>query len=305
MICGLSVSELAYNKETAEKNFPLIKEAGFGAIDLGFDMIFNKTGGKLGVDSFTKSEFYELSDEKFFEYLDGIKDAAEQNGLKIEQCHAPFPSCFEGEVKEYFKKVINRTIVAARYLNCPYIVIHPRNFPFYSNMEKEDVFKANIEFYSEFIDVLKENNVVACLENMWARMKNKIFEATCNDYEEINRYIETLNGMAGAECFGFCLDTGHCILTGTNIRYAVKTLGKNLKVLHLHEVGINEDNHTVPFSLGTVDWNYIMSALKDYDYQGVLNFETVCAWRYYPEELREPVIKFLGSIGKYFCEKYF
>lgn len=306
MTYGLSAGELVTSKETAEENLPIIREAGFSSIDLNFDMIFNKTGGKLASDfTFSKSDFYELSDEKFFEYLDGIKEELSKNKIKVGQCHAPFPSCFEGEVKEYFKKVINRTIIAAGHLDCPYIVIHPRNFPLLSGMEKEDVFKANIEFYSEFIDVLKENNVVACLENMWTRLKGKIIEAPCNDYDEVNRYIETLNGMAGAECFGFCLDTGHSVLTGTNIRYAVKTLGKNLKVLHLHEVDINEDSHTMPFSLGTVDWDFIMKALKDYGYDGELNFEAMCAWRRYPAELKEDVIKLMGSIGKYFCEKYF
>lgn len=190
-------------------------------------------------------------------------------------------------------------------MNCPYIVIHPRNFPLYSNVDKEDVFKANIEFYSEFAKTLKENNVVACLENMWIRNKGVIVHAPCNDYDEVNRYIETLNGIAGAKCFGFCLDTGHSVLTGTNIRYAVKTLGKNLKVLHLHEVDGNQDNHTIPFTLGTVDWEFIMCALRDYGYEGILNFEAVNAWRIFPSELTDSVIKFLGSIGRYFFDKYF
>lgn len=306
MICSLSTSELIIDKESAEKNFPLIKAAGFDAIDLGFDMIFEKTGGKLSPDlTFSESSFYELSDKEFFEYLDGIKKAAEKYNIKIGQCHAPFPSCWEGEVKEYFKKVIIRTIVAAGYLNCHYIVIHPRNFPLYGNVEKEDVFKANIDFYSEFIETLKANNVIACLENMWARNKGVIVEATCNDYDEVNRYIEVLNKKAGSECFGFCLDTGHCVLTSTNIRYAIKTLGKNLKVLHLHEVSNNSDNHTIPFTLGAVDWEFIMTALKDYGYEGTLNFETVKAWRLFPKELEGDVIKMLGSIAKYFKTKYF
>lgn len=306
MICSVSTSELIIDKESAEKNFPLLKEAGFDAIDLGFDMIFEKTGGKLSPDlTFSKSSFYELSDKEFFEYLDGIKNAAEKNNVKIGQCHAPFPSCWQGESKEFFKKVINRTIIAAGYLSCPYIVIHPRNFPLDNNIDKEAVFNANVEFYSEFIDVLKENKVIACLENMYSYRKNKIFEATCNDYDEVNRYIEVLNKKAGSECFGFCLDTGHCVLTSTNIRYAIKTLGKNLKVLHLHEVSNNLDNHTIPFTLEIVDWDFIMTALKDYGYEGTLNFETVRAWRIFPKELEEDVIKMLGSIAKYFKTKYF
>ena len=37
MIYSVSTANLVIDKETAEKNFPLLKKAGFGAIDLNFE----------------------------------------------------------------------------------------------------------------------------------------------------------------------------------------------------------------------------------------------------------------------------
>lgn len=305
---SVSTANLIIDKESAEQNFPLLKEAGFGAVDLNFDVIFNITGGNVKKKPYAKSTFYDLEENDFFAYLEGIKSAAEKNGIKIWQCHAPFPSYrfdAEDDVNSYIESVIKKTVAAAGYLNCPYIVIHPVNFAYGTTADREEIFNRNVEFYSRFIDDLKKHNVVACLENMWVRYKKKIFESTCNDYDEVNRYIEVLNQKAGAECFAFCLDTGHAVLTGANIRHAVKTLGKNLKILHLHEVDGIEDSHTMPFTLGAVDWDYIMCALRDYGYSGTLNFEASESWLMFPKELWPQSVKMLGAIGQYFSDKYF
>lgn len=308
MIYSVSTANLIVDKKSAEENFPLLKEAGFGAIDLNFDTVFGKTGGNLWKNPFVKSSFYEQGEDEFYACLDGIKAAADKNGIKIGQCHAPFPSYrfdAENNVNDYIFEIIKKTIVAAGHLGCPYIVIHPANFPYGSTAKKEEVFDFNLKFYAGFIDELKKHNVVCCLENMWVSYNKKILESTCNDYEEVNRYIEELNKMAGAECFAFCLDTGHAVLTSANVRHAIETLGKNLKVLHLHEVNGVEDNHTMPFSLGAVDWDYIMCALRDCGYEGTLNFEAANAWLKLPEELWADGVKMLGAIGNYFCKKYF
>ncbi len=308
MIYSVSTANLIIDKISAEENFPLLKEAGFGAIDLNFDTIFGKTGGNLWKNPIAKSEFYELDDKAFYEYLDGIKSAMEKNGIKIGQCHAPFPSYIFGaeqQVNDYIVRIIKRTIEAAGYLNCPYIVIHPANFPYGAENTKEEVFDFNVDFYAQFINELKKYNVVCCLENMWVQYKNKIMESTCNDYEEVNKYIEVLNGKAGGEYFAFCLDTGHAVLTSANIRFAIRTLGKNLKVVHLHEVDGIKDNHTMPFTLGAVDWDLIMSELKANGYSGTLNFEAFNSWLMFPEELWPSAIKMLGAIEKYFTDKYF
>ncbi|MEE0945242.1 MAG: sugar phosphate isomerase/epimerase family protein [Acutalibacteraceae bacterium] len=308
---SVSTASLVINKETAEKNFPLLKKAGFSAIDLNFDSIFFSTGGSAYAKQgkpWCNSSFFDLSDEEFFDVLKGIKEQAEKNKVKIGQCHAPFPSRVLGRedgVNEYMQKCIKRSIMAAGYLNCPYIVVHPINAPYGSTLTKKEIFDMNVEFYSGFIDDLKKYNVVCCLENMWVQYKNKIFASTCNDFEEVNEYISVLNKKAEKEIFGFCLDTGHMVLTSGNIRFAIRTLGENLKVLHLHEVDGIKDNHTMPFTLGAVDWELIMTELNSSGYKGNLNFEAANSWMMFPKPLWDDAVIMLGKICRYFEDTYF
>ena len=311
MIYSMTSSELIMNGEDARKNFPILKEAGFKAIDFSFDTIFNRTGGtaygRNGMP-WCKSELYDLPDEEFFAHFKEIKEASEQNGIAFGQCHAPFPSYVFGggdELNEYIVYTIKRSIAVAGLLNCPYIIIHPIIAPYGSLYTKSEIFDMNIEFYSQFIDDLKKHGVVACLENMWIQHNSKIYEGTCNDYEEVNRHIDILNQKSGGEYFAFCLDTGHAVITSANIRYAVRTLGKNLKTVHLHEVDGRSDNHTMPFTLGEVDWDMIMTELKANGYEGTLNFEAMNSWRMFPKPLWPQAIKMLGSIGQYFVDTYF
>ena len=75
---------------------------------------------------------------------------------------------------------------------------------------KEEEWEVNIAFYRELIPLLKECGVICCLENMWCQdwKTKKIYMGICSDMEETNRYIDTLNELAGETCFGFCLDIG-------------------------------------------------------------------------------------------------
>lgn len=309
MILSSTTNALCSTPELAAQYFSIFKDAGFDAVDFSFSACFISTGGNFYRKPYTKSELFELDDKEFFEHFDKIKSEADKCGIAFGQCHAPYPSYRVGatdDLNEYIVKVIKRSIAAAGRMGCPYIVIHPITFPLDHPAEEADIFKANVKFYSQLIDDLKKANVVCCLENMWLKHKNKIMASSCNNYSEVNKYIKTLNKKAGGEYFGFCLDTGHAVLTSENIRFAIKTLGKNLKVLHLHEVDGVSDNHTIPYTLGnTVNWDDIMSALKMYGYSGTLNFEASNSWLYFPEELWPDAIRLLGAVGKYFCKKYF
>lgn len=306
MIYSTSTANLITNTETAQMNFPLLKEAGFDAVDLNIDVVFNRTGG--AAYSVPKhSTLFDLPEEEVIEYFKGIKEAAEANGIKIAQTHAPFPSYRVGkeeDFNDYLTEVIRKSIAVNGYLGCPYIVIHPVVPDYGNTFTKEEIYRMNVDFYARFIPELKKHGVTACLESMWVKNKTKIYAAPCNDFEEVNRYIDELNGMAGEELFGFCLDTGHVVITSGNLREAIRTVGKNIKVLHLHDVDGVNDNHTMPY-VGITDWDMIMTELKNIGYEGTLNFEAGNAWLMFPEPLRPDAIKMLGRIGNYFAEKYF
>lgn len=309
MLYSLQTSELVYNGETARKNFPLYKNAGFGAVDFGISEVFTKNGGNIWQQK--KCPLFDLPEEEMLEFFKEIKDAAEENGIVFGQTHAPFSSQIVGrseehiiEYNKYLMEVIKKSIRITGYLECPYIVIHPVFGHYDTWMDKEEEYKLNIEFYSSFIPELKKYGVKACLESMWVSNKNKIYAAACNNFDEVARYIDELNGIAGEELFGFCLDTGHITLTSGNMRYAIRHLGNKIKVLHLHDVDGVNDSHTMPF-IGLSDWELIMKELKAAGYSGTLNFEAANWWRTFPKELYPSAFKMIGDVGKYFVETYF
>ena len=69
----------------------------------------------------------------------------------------------------------------------------------------------NIRFYASLIPALLKSNVTVCLENLPVgrnRGMDKL-EGICCDPQDAAELIDTLNGMAGREVFGLCLDSGH------------------------------------------------------------------------------------------------
>jgi sugar phosphate isomerase/epimerase len=51
-----------------------------------------------------------------------------------------------------------------------------------------------------------------------------------------------------------------------------RRLGKNIKVLHVHDNRASLDMHLMPY-LGKTKWDDFISALKDIGYNGVFSFE--------------------------------
>ena len=97
--------------------------------------------------------------------------------------------------------------------------------------------------------------------------------------------------------FKACLDTGHvnCFET-RNLGDAVRILGNDLKVLHVHDNRFGRDSHDLPY-FGSADWDSFYEGLKDVGYNGVFNLETSPPWKL-GEELYDEMAKLLVKIAK-------
>ena len=73
-----------------------------------------------------------------------------------------------------------------------------------------------------------------------------------------------------------CLDTGHANVVKPDPAEAVRIIGKDyLKILHVHGNDGTEDMHLNPgHPDDTVDWASFTAALKEIDFDGVVNLET-------------------------------
>ncbi len=95
--------------------------------------------------------------------------------------------------------------------------------------------------------------------------------------ENCGENIDTLLNIVNAvdsDKLAICLDTGHLNLTkGGDQEEFIRKCGAKLQALHIADnLGVN-DNHILPYSAGTVDWQKVMRALKVIGYNKLFNFE--------------------------------
>ena len=282
-----------------EEGMKAIAEAGFDALDFGLDGFYKweeLTSGK-------KCAFFE--EENINKYVDEVKAAADKYGISFGQVHAPFPIFVPKSPKggENVKEDIAKSIEICARVGAPRIVIHPlfdgsARFP---SMTKEQEIKANMEYYTSIIPLLKKYNVVCCLENMWMQdwKTKKIYTASCSEIHEAIKYIDDLNAIAGERLFGFCLDVGHLLLLGQDPCYWIEMLGDRLETLHTHDNDGVSDEHIIPY-LGCANWDRFVLGLRKIGYSRNFSFEVSSFNRKFPSELIPSALRLTADMGRYF-----
>ena len=116
--------------------------------------------------------------------------------------------------------------------------------------------------------------------------------------------IDRYNSLAGKECFGLCLDTGHLNLLNLDMRWYIPILGKRIKALHIHDNDGIVDRHKAPYT-GTLVWKDFYTALRDIGFDGDLSFETFRqpSKTEVDEELIVPWLELIYKIGQHFKRK--
>jgi sugar phosphate isomerase/epimerase len=190
------------------------------------------------------------------------------------------------------------------------LIIHGISYNGDNAETQDDIDELNFKLYSSLIPTLRECNVTVCLENLFTRYKNgrgtrrTIYAGHCSDPYDAVAEIDMLNDLAGKECFGLCLDTGHLNLVGIPVKKYISILGSRIKCLHVHDNCGLEDDHLSPYT-GTVRWQDHITALRDIGYNGDISFETFKQVKstIVPEPLMLPWLKLMASIADYFRQE--
>ena len=140
------------------------------------------------------------------------------------------------------------------------------------------------------------------LENMFMAKRGKIYAACCSDITTACRYVDTLNGIAGGKQFGFCLDTGHLLLVGLDVKNAMIELGDRITAFHVHDNDGAHDQHLAPY-MGVLDWNRFVEGLKAIGYNKTMSFETFNIWNVMDEEIAPKMMKFIAECGRTFARR--
>ena len=102
----------------------------------------------------------------------------------------------------------------------------------------------------------------------------------------------------GSEQFGICLDTGHLNLTEKDQRAFILKAGKRLRALHIADNEGERDQHMMPFGRGNVDFEEVVRALREVNYEGLFNLE-IPGESHVPMEVRAAKIRYVRECYDY------
>ena len=241
---------------TPQKAIELVAKAGFDAWDFS---MFDMARFVKGTDNIMDSD-HPLHSANYAAYAKELRKIGEDCGIVCNQSHAPFP-CRGTEMMYYLKRAIECTAEAGGKI----CIIHPAN---------DDTPEKNAELYQTLLPFAKECGVKIATENMWnwtrANGLDQAAPAACSDPASFNAHLDAVND----DFLVACLDIGHAEMKGlgTSAPEMIRALGSRLQALHIHDNDKWHDSHEIPFSMA-LDWNAIVKALVDIDYQGYFTLE--------------------------------
>ena len=279
----ITLAGFGYYERLGEKDsFDLLCRTGFDAMDFALYRGEARVQFDLG-----RSE----SDEAACR---AILACAKASGVSITQTHAPF-GYREGDAsEETVLDIYRRAVRATRALGADKMVVHPIKYrDCVREYRRQECFDHNLRLFEKLRPTLRECGVTAMLENMFMKVVKEdvpvLLPTIYSTGEELARAADALG-----EEYAVCLDSGHALITGEDIPAMVRTIGKRLGVLHLHDNDGERDDHLPPY-LGNLDFDAMMEALKEVGYEGNINFEI--HFGKVPKEHLESLARYVYEVG--------
>lgn len=275
----------------------ILAKAGFDAIDYTFtpwmergEMPWNRDG--------------------YQDYAKEVVQMAKDNGVYFNQAHAPFifhTSYLPDWNREILPMQI-RCMEACALLGIPHMVVHPvhhlpynhRGAPGKSNADI--IWNLNREYYHLLQPYAKQFGVKMCLENMFGEDQRRgcLVPDMFSDPHEYAQFFDELNDPDNFTC---CIDTGHAGITGEDCGDTIRVMGSRVRALHLNDNDFRTDGHLIPFQ-GKIDWDDVMKALAEIDYQGDFTFEALHLYEGMDDGFYATSAKYLHDVGRYLIQKF-
>ncbi len=294
------------NDDHPEEGFAMLRRAGFSCVDFSLnDYLLNTSLYQFEVNSFFDQSVREL--ESFFA---PHKYGAEAAGITIHQMHMPYPVYVSGagrEINDYlWNQMAPKSMEICHYFGCKYLVIHGFKLAYFLGSEEPE-WQETAKFIDSVAPMAKEMGITICIENLYDSVGGHLVEGPCCDAGKAAGRIDFFNDKYGAEVLGFCFDTGHANLVGIDFEKFITTLGRRLKVLHIHDNDGIGDLHQIPFTFtrtrentSSTDWDGFIRGLRNIGFDQVLSFETAPVLTAFPDGMKQEVLGFIADIGKYF-----
>ena len=125
-----------------------------------------------------------------------------------------------------------------------------------------------------------------------------LVENVCSNAAQLAKYRDALDD----ECFTVCLDVGHCGVVGNDAAQMIHELGNRIGAVHIHDNNYKNDEHTLPY-MGKLNWDEILNAFADVNYQGDFTYEAFNFLRGFDKEFIPTALKFMHDTGRYMISK--
>lgn len=306
MEIGVQSKDIVYDENPAE-GFEMMRCAGFSCCDFGLNAYLTNTQ----LYSYEVNDFFSKPVGELEKYFAAHKRGAKDAGIRICQMHMPYPVYIPG-ANEDMNRYLMRTVAPksmdiCAFFECPYIVVH--GFKLARSLGTEEAeWKQTECFLESLVPIARERNITICMENIYTNIGSHLVEGPCCDVKKAVERIDHMNEKYGEEVLGFCFDTGHANLVGIDFEDFIVTLGKRLKVLHIHDNDGIRDLHQIPFTftrsrenMSATDWEGFIKGLQRIGFDRVLCFETAPVLSAFPQKMKQDVLKFIAQTGNYFA----
>ena len=246
-------------KTGEERALELIAEAGFDCWDFS---MFTMNRYSYADKTLSPSD-HPLGGDDWRAFAKHLGEVGRSLGLTCNQSHAPFPAFAEGQMA-YLHRAIETTALAGGKI----CIIHPDN---YKGAEE------NAVMYRELLPTAHKFGVKIATENMWNwnYETKEAAPAACSHHDDFLAHIEAVNDPYLVAC----VDIGHADMRGlsTDPYTMIKTLGRHVAALHVHDNDKHRDSHELPYTMD-IDFDAVARALAEIDYQGEITLEA-CYYR--------------------------
>jgi sugar phosphate isomerase/epimerase len=253
MDIGISTG-LFYDRDIAEA-LPLIKEAGFGLIEVW-----------AGPD---KNGEYNHFNWRQKHKVQALCDLLKKLDIKVSSLHAPFSDDLDiSSSNELKRKVavneVLRTLEILKQLGGQYLVLHPASTGS-SPKDRDKLYKQSRKSIED---------VFRCMSGMELKLavENQLPHILGGDIRTLLSLIEGLP----AKDVGICYDSSHANLYGGYpVENSFKDLAERIMTVHISDNNCTYDDHLMPGD-GKINWQSFVEAMAQSGYKGEFMLEVLC-----------------------------
>lgn len=267
---GYRLRQKAYRK--TEKFFNLCAQYGIRTALKKAGKSILKTGG-------TKTG---LSDSPLAASVGKIANAYAEKGFQVAYVQAPALPLdrLDINVTDHLLKLAKESINICANAGCSALVFQPLA----AGIPKDDEWQANRRFFLEILPLARQHNVNILLENQARMFNGRIVRGTLSDPIEAVKWVDALNGEAGGEIFGMCLNVETCNQCRQNIREYIQRLGSRLKAVR------------AIFRLSArFDYREIILSLRRIRFDGILALDARWLFHGLPDSMQEAILTIIAQ----------